>query len=269
MLFLPLETRYVTVGTDANQQEPAHWSRILIALAIAFVLVTTISFLLRLYSRRKTTWKPALEDVFMGIGIVFSYLLSACVIIAALNGVGYNIWALPRQTQGRVSLIFWLGQKFWVLAHVFVKISIIFLIRRLLSIVGPWQEVTTGLIVFTVAWGITAIVGNALQCLPPRYFWIRTIDGKCNDNQEAFAITMGSLALAEDVVLLVIPIVIVWRMKLARPEKIRITILFAFGGLVCIFGILRVVELVNYQTDNLTGRLTPGLEIILANELDS
>lgn len=75
------ETRYVTIETGETQQEPAHWSRTLIAIAIAFVAVTTISFLLRLYSRLKTTWKPAIEDVFMGIGLSFSYLLSACVII--------------------------------------------------------------------------------------------------------------------------------------------------------------------------------------------
>ncbi|KAF9892551.1 hypothetical protein FE257_001660 [Aspergillus nanangensis] len=143
-----------TVDEEENRHESAYWSRTLIAVAIASVVAVTLSFVLRLYSRLKTNWKPALEDVFMAIGLVFSYLLSACVIIAACNG--------------------------------------------------------------------------------------------------AFAISMGSLALAEDVALLIIPITIVWRMKLARPEKIRITILFALGGLVCIFGILRVVELIHYQTDNLT-----------------
>lgn len=98
---------------------------------------------------------------------------------------------------------------------------------------------------------------------------------------------MGSLALAEDVVLLVIPIMTVWRVRLVWSEKIRITALFALGGLyvpivsvlgcrgvltgdrVCIFGILRVVELVHFQEENLTGRLSTGLGFILANELNS
>jgi glucan phosphoethanolaminetransferase (alkaline phosphatase superfamily) len=78
---MSFETRYVAIENEKPQQEPAHWSRTLIAIAIAFVVVATISFLLRLYSRRKTTWKPAIEDVFLGIGLSFSYLLSACVII--------------------------------------------------------------------------------------------------------------------------------------------------------------------------------------------
>ncbi|KAJ5293771.1 hypothetical protein N7508_008592 [Penicillium antarcticum] len=199
-----METRYYLVDRGADQRESPSWSRTLIALAITFVAVATIAFLLRLYSRSKTTWKPALEDAFLGIGLLFSYLLSACV--------------------------FWLGQKFWVLAHVFVKISIILLIRRLLCIVESWQTITAGLVIFTVAWGITNIVGNTLQCLPPRYFWDRYIDGHCPDNQEAFSIVMGSLALAEDLVLLIIPITTVWRMKLVRSEKIRITMLFALGA---------------------------------------
>lgn len=92
MLLLSLKTRYVAIRTEANQQEPAHWSRILIGLAIALAVLDTISFLLRLYSRGKTTWKPAIEDVFMGIGILFSYLLSACIIIGTFD----LLWRLQR-----------------------------------------------------------------------------------------------------------------------------------------------------------------------------
>ncbi|KAJ5811535.1 hypothetical protein N7474_007836 [Penicillium riverlandense] len=205
-----------TLEARKIQRESPSWSRTLIVIAITFTVLATIFFALRLYSRKKTSWKPAIDDVFLGIGLLFSYLLSACV--------------------------FWLGQKFWCLAHVFVKLSIIFLIRRILFIVGSWQKITTGLIVFTVAWGVTNIVGNALQCFPPRYFWLRTIDGRCPDDQEAFAIVMGSLALAEDVVLLVIPISVVWRMMLVRSEKIRITILFGFGGLYVLLISVRVVK---------------------------
>lgn len=125
-----------------------------------------------------------------------------------------------------------------------MKLSIIFLIRRLLHISGNWQKVTTVLVVFTIAWGLTSIIGNALQCFPPRYFWVRDIDGHCPDNQEAFAIAMGSLALAEDVTLLIIPIIVVWQLKLERAEKIRITILFSFGGLYVLpFGLLAIFGL--------------------------
>ncbi|GES64624.1 integral membrane protein [Aspergillus terreus] len=244
-------------GTNEQlvQEEPNHWSRTLIAIAIMTMTLATIAFVLRLYSRQKTNWKLAIEDLFMGLGLLCSYGLN----VSAFNGVGHNVWALPEQTQGRAALLFWLGQKFWALAHTFVKLSIVLLIRRLLHTVGPWQAVTTSLIVFTVAWGITAVIGNAFQCLPARYFWERDIEGHCSVHQEAFSISIGSLALLEDAVLLLIPVLIVWRLTLECAEKIRITLLFSVGGLVCVFSILRVIELIHYQTDNLTGMLKTAI----------
>jgi hypothetical protein len=145
-------------------------------------------------------------------------------------------------------------------------------------------------IIFTIAWTISAVVGNAFQCLPPRYFWTRTrssMDGHCrsSDEQRAFSFTIGSLSLAEDLALLVVPMTMVWRLQLARAKKIRVVILFGLGGLygcppvrpyfcalhtiqrvcsgftngshyrVCIISILRLIELIHFQTDNITGRI--------------
>lgn len=64
-----------------DQRESPSWSRTLIAIAITFVILATIAFLLRLFSRLKTSWKPAIEDILLGIGLLFSYLLSTCVVI--------------------------------------------------------------------------------------------------------------------------------------------------------------------------------------------
>jgi hypothetical protein len=70
-----------------DQRESPSWSRTLIAIAITFVTLATITFLLRLFSRNKTSWKPAIEDLFLGIGLLFSYLLSACVVIGAFRSL--------------------------------------------------------------------------------------------------------------------------------------------------------------------------------------
>lgn len=77
----PIHDAVAVASDDPAQQESNHWSRTLIAIAIATVVIATISFILRLYSRRKTAWKLAIEDFFMAIGLVCSYGLSTCVII--------------------------------------------------------------------------------------------------------------------------------------------------------------------------------------------
>ncbi|KAL2822942.1 hypothetical protein BJX63DRAFT_426773 [Aspergillus granulosus] len=243
--------------TGQDSRESTYWSQTLIAIAFAGVILATAFFLLRLFCRTKTNWKLAIEDLFMGVGLVFSYGLSTCIIIAAYNGVGYQIWALPEHVRGRVALVFWLGQKFWSLAHGFTKLSIILLIHHLFGGVGRrrWRATMFAFIFFTIAWTITAFLGNAFQCLPPQYFWTRSMDGHCrsSDEQRAFSFTIGSLSLAEDIALLAIPITMVWRLQLARAKKIRVIILFGFGGLVCVISILRLIELIHFQTDNITG----------------
>jgi hypothetical protein len=59
------------------------------------------------------------------------------------------------------------------------------------------------------------------------------MDGHCrsSDEQRAFSFTIGSLSLAEDLALLVVPMTIVWRLQLARAKKIRVVILFGLGGM--------------------------------------
>jgi hypothetical protein len=59
------------------------------------------------------------------------------------------------------------------------------------------------------------------------------MDGHCrsSDEQRAFSFTIGSLSLAEDLALLVVPMAMVWRLQLARAKKIRVMVLFALGGL--------------------------------------
>jgi uncharacterized BrkB/YihY/UPF0761 family membrane protein len=70
---------------QTNESHPPSWSRTLIAIAITFVTLATIAFLLRLFSRVKISWKPAIEDLFLRIGLLFSYLLSTYVVIGAFR----------------------------------------------------------------------------------------------------------------------------------------------------------------------------------------
>lgn len=88
------------------------------------------------------------------------------------------------------------------------------------------------LTIFTVAWGAAFILVNIFQCWPPQHFWLRvSVKGTCLGGQEAFFVSMSAISLVEDVLLVCIPIVIVWRLKLATQQKILLTGLFSIGGL--------------------------------------
>ncbi|KAL3263006.1 hypothetical protein ABHI18_002215 [Aspergillus niger] len=229
-----------------------HWGITLVVVPIVACVVTTLFFILRLYSRRLVRQKLDLGDVLMGIGLVFSYGLTLCAVISAFNGVGHEFWSLSRPTRGMVTLLFWCSTKFWVLSHVFVKFSYIVLLRKLFGAITYWRRLTTALIVFTLAWGIASIFVSIFQCWPVRYFWIKHIDGSCMHGRNTFYIVVGSIALAENFILISMPLVVVWGMNLSPRQKVELSLIFGFGGLVCAIGLLRVVTFKRYVTADAT-----------------
>lgn len=49
--------------------------------------------------------------------------------------------------------------------------------------------------------------------------------------QMTFYMVIGALSLFEDVVLLLLPIFIVWRLRMGIQQKLQVTGLFCLGGL--------------------------------------
>ncbi|KAJ5642222.1 hypothetical protein N7490_006222 [Penicillium lividum] len=230
-----------------------YWQVILLAVPIVGAALATIFLILRFYSRAFLTKHLDAGDFLMLLGLVFCYGVTICTILVTFNGVDEDIWSLEQKTRGRVALLFWLAQLFWALSQVCIKLSLIVLLRQLLSSIKKWHIATTILIIFTVAWGAAFLLVNIFQCLPPQHFWLRvSVKGTCLGGQDSFFISMSAISLAEDVILLFLPVVIVWRLKLATQQKIQLTGLFSVGGLVCIFSLLRLVDLKNYTIDDVT-----------------
>lgn len=148
------------------------------------------------------------------------------------------------------------------------------LMRQTLGTIARVRVITTVLILYTLAWGATAIFAHIFQCWPVEFYWDRTIKGHCIGHQVILYMCTASLSLGEDVALLLLPVVVVWQLKLVRQQKIQLTVLFSVGALyvyrfqavsvsicrltddsrVCVFSLLRTIELKNYKPTNFTRR---------------
>ncbi|KAJ5216693.1 uncharacterized protein N7469_011558 [Penicillium citrinum] len=220
----------------------SHWKQVLIIVPIVGTTIATIIYVLRLFARHMITQKLRIEDIIMGLGLIFTWGVAGCVVYAAFHGIGVGktIWALPREERRRITLVYianwtthadWILQKFWPAAQVLVKVSIILFLRRLLDCLVRFKIYATVVIVFVVAWGVTAIMGNTFQCWPVQYFWIKSIHGSCMKGQNTFFIIIGSLSLAQDVLILCLPLPVVWQLHAPLRQKIEITLLFSIGCL--------------------------------------
>jgi hypothetical protein len=103
------------------------------------------------------------------------------------------------------------------------------LVRKLLGTVNWFRRAATGVIVFIVAWGITALIGNTFQCWPVQYYWIKHIHGHCMPGQTAFFVIIGALSTVENIVIVLLPLPVVWKLQMPLQEKIELTFLFTVG----------------------------------------
>lgn len=62
--------------------ELGYWNRTVISVAIAGSVIATVFYVLRLYSRRFTSGKLDVGDLFMGLGLLSTYGFLACVLIS-------------------------------------------------------------------------------------------------------------------------------------------------------------------------------------------
>lgn len=128
--------------------------------------------------------------------------------------------------------LFWITQTFWPLSQAFIKFSTIILLHNLLGSSQKLHITTTSLLIFTAGWGLASLLVNIFQCWPPQYFWLQdSARGNCIASQTAFYISIGSLSLVEDILILLLPVAVIWRLKLAVSNKIQLTGLFSIGSL--------------------------------------
>lgn len=80
-----------------------------------------------------------------------------------------------------------------------------------------------------LAFGASAIIANFLICRPISYRWSPNITtGTCGDEKTLDIYTAG-LNLLHDIVLVVLPIPIVWRLQLASTKKVLLICTFGIG----------------------------------------
>jgi hypothetical protein len=117
--------------------------------------------------------------------------------------------------------------------------------------------------VIVVAYGFAATVATILQCDPLSRAWDKTIPGTCFDII-AFWYANASYTIATDLILLVLPMRVIWGLQLRSMQKIAVLMVFAMGGLVTVFSIIRTTTLVASASS-----ADPTCESLLSNFLSA
>ncbi|KAF1843185.1 uncharacterized protein K460DRAFT_341038 [Cucurbitaria berberidis CBS 394.84] len=218
--------------------------RAVVIIAAVFTGVDLGFILLRLWARRLKHVSLDASDYL--IIIAWSIALADMIrkIVAASWGVGTHFNDLVAVAGPSVIIpvnkITYTGFFLWLAIVTFTKLSILFLYRGIFRCVERFVLVVHIMMGVVVAYWLAFTMGTLFQCSPIAFNWDRTIPGgKCMVPKTGFLVS-GSVNLVIDVILVVMPIPVVWKMQhVTKMKKIGIIGMFSLGLFICFLAAFR------------------------------
>ncbi|KAF4636603.1 hypothetical protein G7Y89_g1493 [Cudoniella acicularis] len=175
------------------------------------------------------------DDYLMLLACIFFIATVAVETMIVHYGLGKHMYYVP--PQNGVPFLKWVFilQSFTFFTLAFAKASIAILIMRLMGVEGRWLKRLLWVnIVFFFICAILSTVFDLVSCTPIQAQWDHTIqDAKCwplSVNAD-WAIFISSYSSFLDFLLALVPISIIWKLKLDTKKKIAISVLLGLGML--------------------------------------
>ena len=108
------------------------------------------------------------------------------------------------------------------------KLSILLLYLRLFAIDRTFRFLTYLTIFFVFGYLFANLCTQIFGCWPRVKYWDPSVTGYCIDYTKA-GLAYGAMNIISDLFILVLPLPLLWRLKLAKRDKVGITFVFSSG----------------------------------------
>ncbi|KAL2801594.1 hypothetical protein BJX63DRAFT_442175 [Aspergillus granulosus] len=196
---------------------------------IAFISVVMAA---RVYVRLVMLHALGTDDILMLVGTIFGFGLSGASMAAAYYGIGRHYYNIPEEDYVPMMKSIYSTRLLYVLSLLFVKMSLLIFYLRL----DPRRAMkwtVYALLFVVVGVSIASFCVLAFSCFPPAKFWDLTgaAAGKCMDpvQQQIFYEANGILNIITDVLIYIVPIPMLWGVRISKRRKCAILGVFGLG----------------------------------------
>ncbi|KAF6821751.1 integral membrane protein [Colletotrichum musicola] len=210
-----------------------------IKLVVALLAVVTFPIIaLRLLSRWMIAGKLELDDwtTLATAGILAATF--GCVIASAKLGFGLHYWNVNPANAQRILQLYYAVQMLYIVVLILAKVSIVALYARVFPD-RKFQIFNKLVLAFLVLHGLVFVFVIMFECAPIASIWDRTLERKCVD-LNAVAMSSAILSIAEDVVILAMPMHQLSSLQLGLKKKLAVCFMFSLGSFACITSIIRL-----------------------------
>ncbi|KAK6332258.1 hypothetical protein TWF696_002979 [Orbilia brochopaga] len=229
---------------EPDYEHPANRGRSLIVVEIALFSLTFIIVAGRIYTRTLIIRSFGLDDWFIIPSTIFCLGLTISTCLATTGGYGLHIYDVPHHLRTKSLEYAWANMLLYCIAVTFTKISILCFYLRLVPS-GIFRKLTWLTMTAVVALGFAYGLMVVFYCIPVRAYWqpYEYPDAKCLSD-EAALISNAAVNIVLDCWLWIMPVPVVWKVRLPIRQRIGLVGVFALGSFVCLAGILRLVYVI-------------------------
>ncbi|ROW01257.1 hypothetical protein VMCG_05955 [Cytospora schulzeri] len=204
--------------------------------------VTVVFVALRILSKMITHTFCA-EDHMIISAVIISAAPFACVVYMAELGFGSHLWDLEDGALLRILRLLYVAEIIYIIVLTITKASILCMYLRIFWAYPPFQITCYVVLAFVIVSSAAITIATIVSCEPVRFFWNRDLPGGSCLDVTALAYANSGLAVAQDLIITLLPIYMLWSLNMSRKKKFFIGIMFAVGGLGLIATIVRLKTL--------------------------
>ncbi|KAG6241814.1 hypothetical protein E4U23_007088 [Claviceps purpurea] len=232
----------------------------LVITCIVMLVTSWIAVGLRAFTRVVLMKGYQADDILMLIAQVIFTVTCSIQFEGVQSGVGRHNAAFTNEDD-LVTALMWqaLGVAIYILNMMFIKLSIgVFLLRIATQKAYIWT-IRIVLSIITL-WSIGFFTWNLLQCTPIEKQWdFRITDGQCADAGEVLtaAYCLSAMTIVTDWFFALIPIPMLWRIKMSTQAKTTVIFILGIGIFASIATLIRFRFLTSIErTDDILFRAT-------------
>ncbi|KAH8888073.1 hypothetical protein GQ53DRAFT_826637 [Thozetella sp. PMI_491] len=234
------------ITPNIDHPESAAWK--LIVAGILCPVFAIIFWSLRHYTTLVLVRRSYVDDWLIVASLVLAIGLSIVDISQTRYGMCTHMWETTPDNFQRIVIVGIPASVFYNLSTLFVKASILSFYLRFAAANRPFR-----IAVYTVLFVITGYSLNAgfsflYLCNPIHKLWDGSAEGTCVDLYTAFLVS-SVLNAVTDVIILLLPIWLLWPLRVKITQKILVALVLMPGGFVCAVSFLRLASIPDGAND--------------------
>ncbi|KAJ5735704.1 uncharacterized protein N7483_000829, partial [Penicillium malachiteum] len=218
----------------------------IIAGNLTVAILATIAVILRFIARSMKGCVFGLDDWLILLALPFGWGMAISTIICVRHGLGKHLAVVEAEDPTQLFVegkAYYASELIWTISIPIIKTSILLFYIRIFGKMKSLRYTAYGLMSFTFAWAIMVIFVIVFQCNPVAKGYNAELPGKCI-NSWLFFVLGSSMNCATDLVILILPMPLIWKLQLSRMQRVSLLGIFVLGSLSCVFGLVRLGTIV-------------------------